>query len=229
MGAFTHTRRAGFALASLLISAGGGSAVAQSLTAITTAQSAYDWSGFYLGTQFGWGWSDQHVEDITGLDGEVGLNGGFFGPVLGIQKQWNNFVLGAEVEANWSDIDGQDSLPGAPGRTFGGIEVFGSAGARIGYAWNRFLIFATAGLSGAETANEERIGPSRSDDHDASFGWMAGAGIDYGVTDNLVLGILYRHYDFGEFDYQMGFLPDRSGSVDLDTITGHVIVKFGSF
>ena len=206
----------------------GGPAGAQNLTPITAVQSVYDWSGFYLGTQAGWGWSDQHVEDSVGLDGEVGLNGGFFGPVLGVQKQWNSFVLGAEVEANWSDIDGQDSLPGAPGRTFGNIEIFGSAGARVGYAWNRFLIFATAGLSGAETASEERVGPAKSDDHAASFGWMAGAGIDYAVTENLVVGVLYRHYDFGEFDYQMGFLPDRTGSVDLDTITGHLIVKFGS-
>lgn len=220
--------RALFHVAAVLTMTSGGPAGAQDLIPITAVQSAYDWSGFYLGTQFGWGWSDQNIEDGAGLDGEVGLNGGFFGPVMGIQKQWNGFVLGAEIEANWSDIDGQDSLPGGPGRTFGNIEIFGSAGARIGYAWDRFLIFATAGVSGAETASEERVGPAKSDDHDASFGWMAGAGIDYAVTNNLVLGILYRHYDFGEFDYQMGFLPDRSGSVDLDTITGHVIVRFGT-
>jgi outer membrane immunogenic protein len=217
--------RSVFRIIGVLTIMSAGSATAQNLTA---AQSVYDWSGFYLGIQSGWGWSDQDVEDSTGLDGTLGLNGGFFGPVFGIQKQWNSFVVGAEVEANWSDIDGQDSLPGGPGRTFGNIEIFGSAGAKVGYIWNRLLVFATAGLSGAETASEERVGPAKSDDHAASFGWMAGAGIDYAVTDNLVLGILYRHYDFGDFNYQMGFLPDRSGTVDLDTITGHVIVKFGN-
>ena len=121
-------------------------AAAQPVTSLTDGRSVYDWSGFYIGHQFGWGWSDQHVEDNTGLDGEVGLNGGFFGPIAGFQKQWNNVVVGAEVEVNWSDIDGQDTLPGAPGRTFGNIEIFGSAGVKVGYAWDRFLLYGTAGI-----------------------------------------------------------------------------------
>ncbi len=200
---------------------------AQTLTSLNDARSVYDWSGFYIGHQFGWGWADQHVEDNAGLDGEVSLNGGFFGPIAGLQKQWNNFVLGAEVEANWSDIDGQDTVPGAPGRTFGNIEIFGSAGLKVGYAWDRLLLYGTAGVAGAETASQERNGPASSDDHDASFGWMAGAGVDYALTENVILGLLYRHYDLGKPDYDMGFLPNRSGDVDLDTVTGHLIVKFG--
>lgn len=212
------------ALASVALAA---PAAAQTFTPLTDARSAYDWSGFYIGHQFGWGWAEQHVEDNTGLNGEVGLDGGFFGPIAGIQKQWNNFVVGAEVEVNWSDIDGQDTLPGAPGRTFGNIEIFGSAGLKVGYAWDRLLLYGTAGLAGAETGSEERVGPASSEDHDASFGWMAGAGVDYGLTENVILGLLYRHYDLGESDYNMGFLPDRSGEVDLDTITGHLIVRFG--
>lgn len=201
---------------------------AQILTPLTDSRSVYDWSGFYIGHQFGWGWADQRVEDNAGLDGEVGLDGGFFGPIAGIQKQWNNFVIGAEVEVNWSDIDGQDTLPGAPGRTFGNIEIFGSAGIKFGYAWNRLLLFGTAGLAGAETGSEERNGPAVSGDHDASFGWMAGVGLDYALTENVILGILYRHYDLGEPDYEMGFLPDRAGDIDLDTVAGHLIVKFGN-
>jgi outer membrane immunogenic protein len=211
-------------IASLAIN---GPAEAQALTALSDSRSVYDWSGFYIGHQFGWGWADQHVEDNAGLDGEVGLDGGFFGPIAGVQVQWNNFVLGGEVEVNWSDIDGQDTLPGAPGRTFGNIEIFGSAGVKVGYAWDRFLLFGTAGLAGAETGSEERNGPAVSEDHDASFGWMAGVGIDYALTERVILGLLYRHYDFGDPEYDLGFLPDRTGAVDLDTVTGHVIVKFG--
>jgi outer membrane immunogenic protein len=200
---------------------------AQAQVSLTKSRSVYDWSGFYVGHQFGWGWADQHVEDNTGLDGEVGLNGAFFGPIAGFQKQWNNFVLGVEVEANWSDIDGQDTLPGATGRTFGNIEIFGSAGVKAGYAWNRLMLFGTAGLSGAETGSEERNGPAASEDHDASFGWMAGAGIDYALTESVILGVLYRHYDLGDPQYDMGFIPNRAGDLDLDTVTGHLIVKFG--
>ena len=56
---------------------------------------------------------------------------------------------------------------------------------------------------------------------------MAGAGVDYALTENIILGLLYRHYDLGEPDYDFGFLPDRSGDVDLDTVAGHLIVKLG--
>jgi outer membrane immunogenic protein len=210
----------------LLISTSAAAAEAQSLT---DSRSAYDWSGFYIGTQAGWGWADQRLEDGAGLDDELGLDGGFFGPVIGYQKQFNNWVIGAEVEANWSDIDGQDSLTGAVGRTFGGVEVFGSAGAKVGFAWDRALLYATGGLSGAETDSLQRNGPLSSDDHDASFGWMAGAGVDFAVTPNIILGLQYRHYDFGEADFEMGFVPDRTGETDLDTVSGHVAFKLNGF
>lgn len=202
-------------------------AAAQTFAPLTAPDSAYDWTGFYIGHQFGWGWANQHIEDNVALDGDVDLNGGFFGPIVGVQKQWNNFVLGAEVEVNWSDIDGQDTVAGAAGRTFGGVEIFGSAGVKLGYAWNRALIYATGGVSGAETETLLRNGPNSFEDHAASFGWMAGAGVDFALTENIILGLQYRHYDFGEADFDMGFIPDRTGETDLDTVSGHFIVKFG--
>jgi outer membrane immunogenic protein len=212
----------------ILLSATAFPACAQTLDPLTDAQSAYSWSGFYIGTQGGWGWADQDLEDAAGLDGTVELNGAFFGPLAGFQKQWdNNFVLGAEIEANWSDIDGQDSLPGAVGRTFGAVEIFGSIGLKAGYAWNRFLVYGSGGLAGAETESLQRNGPLSSSDHAVSFGWMGGVGVDYALTDQIILGLQYRHYDLGEADYDMGFLPDRTGEVDLDTISGHFTVRFG--
>ena len=60
-----------------------------------------------------------------------------------------------------------------------------------------------------------------------SFGWMAGAGIDYAITPQIIAGIRYRHYDFGDADYIMGFVPDRSGETDMDTVSGHVSFKLG--
>lgn len=198
---------------------------AQDFNPLSASTSAYDWSGLYLGTQMGWGWATQHLEDNVALNGDLDLNGGFFGPVIGYQKQFNNWVVGAEVEANWSDIDGQDTLSGAAGRTFGGVEIFGSAGVKLGFGWNRVLLYATGGVSGAERDSLLRNGPLSSDDHAASLGWMAGAGVDYAVTPNIIIGLQYRHYDFGEADLEMGFLPDRTDETDLDTVAGHVVFK----
>jgi outer membrane immunogenic protein len=213
-------------LSSALLIATVSAAGAQDFNPLSAPTSAYDWSGFYLSVQGGWGWADQHLEDGAGLDDELALNGGFFGPVIGYQKQFNNWVIGAEVEANWSDIDGQDSLSGAVGRTFGGVEIFGSAGAKLGFGWNRALLYATGGVSGAETDTLQRNGPASDEDHAASFGWMAGAGVDFALRPNVVLGLQYRHYDFGEGDFdELGFVPTRTGQTDLDTVSGHLSLK----
>jgi opacity protein-like surface antigen len=56
---------------------------------------------------------------------------------------------------------------------------------------------------------------------------MAGVGIDFALTDQILLGLQYRHYDLGEAEYDMGFLPDREGEVDLDTVSGRFTVRFG--
>jgi outer membrane immunogenic protein len=218
------------AAAAIVLTTAGLAGSAQAFEPLAYPASAYDWTGFYLGTQFGWGWADQHIKDDVALDATVALNGGFFGPVFGVQKQWNNFVVGAEVEVNWSDIDGQDTVPGAVGRTFGDVEIFGSLGLKLGYAWNRFLVYGTAGVSGAERETLLRNGPMSTADHAASIGWMAGAGVDYALTQNLILGLQYRHYDFGEGDYdEIGFIPKRKGETDQDVIAGKITVKFGGF
>ena len=52
-------------------------------------------------------------------------------------------------------------------------------------------------------------------------------GVDYALTDQIVVGLQYRHYDLGEADYDMGFIPDRSGEIDLDTVSGRFTVRFG--
>jgi len=194
---------------------------------ITDPRTAYDWSGFYIAHQLGWGWASMNLDDGIALDTDVDLNGAFFGGVLGLQKQWDWLVLGAEVEANWSDIDGKKSGAGIVGTVFGNIEIFGSAGVKAGVAWERFLFYGTGGIAGAEFGTEQRSGPASTGDHEASFGWMGGAGIDFAVTDNIIVGMQYRHYDFGKADFDMGFATDRTGDVNLDTISGHFVVKFG--
>ena len=43
------------------------------------------------------------------------------------------------------------------------------------------------------------------------FGWAAGGGLDYKLTQNLILGAEYLHYDFGK----VGFSLNNSGGVSL--------------
>ena len=69
-----------FALPALVLASFGSPVQAQDLEALNDARSVYDWSALYIGNEFAEDLASQSPEDNAGLDGEVSLNGGFFGP-----------------------------------------------------------------------------------------------------------------------------------------------------
>lgn len=64
------------------------------------------------------------------------------------------------------------------------------------------------------------------------FGWAAGAGADWKIGDNLMLGLLYLHYDLGKTPSQnpsngsIGLFP--SADVTVDTVTARLNWLFAS-
>lgn len=108
----------------------------------------YDWSGFYVGLQGGYSWADTgYYLDIppdTTSGQEFELKGGVFGAHVGYNWQWGSFVLGAEGDFEWSGLEGDD---GDAGGTTDVLEANyqGSVRARLGYAFDRLLIYGTAG------------------------------------------------------------------------------------
>src|SRR5262245_4505512 len=137
---------------------------------------AYNWSGFYLGVHAGYTFAED--EDITttgqaqanvtnvaigarparvglGRDGFIG--GGQMGYNWQVSPNW---VFGLEADISYVDVrlDGTVvgiSSAGAPlNNTFRTrMEYFGTVRGRIGYAWDRTLLYATGGLAYAEIEN----------------------------------------------------------------------------
>jgi outer membrane immunogenic protein len=81
---------------------------------------------------------------------------------------------------------------------------------RIGYAFDRLLIFGTGGAayrfsydygdpSVASTSGVVTYYPNIN--HRNAWGWVAGGGVEYAVTDNLFLKVDYLHMDFGGSTY----------------------------
>ena len=195
--------------------------------------STYNWTGFYIGPQGGWGWGESDIDDngLTALDDTVDIDGFFVGGLAGAQWQWNWAVLGVEAEGNWSDIDGEEDLGGIVGGNFinSEIEWFGSVSGKLGVAWNRVLLYGTGGVSFAEIETGQRV-PGLGlafNDSETYVGWTAGGGVDFAATNHLILGVQYRFYDFGEEDFTppAPFTP-RDQETDLHTISGHVTWKF---
>jgi outer membrane immunogenic protein len=143
----------------------------------------FSWTGFYLGANAGYGWSNGSGNMLTGGVGDTfTASGNAFvgGGQLGYNYQFGGgFVLGVEA-------DFQGAF-GSGGRLTDGLGLinatvtdpwFGTVRGRLGYAWDRVLLYGTGGLVyGDGTAN----GTSGvAFNNSATYlTWTAGAGAEW--------------------------------------------------
>lgn len=181
-----------------------------------------NWSGFYLGLHGGYGWADLDDADV-GLDFEdADLEGGIFGGQIGVNWQWNMFVLGVEADASWTGLEDEgDFAPLDPGLETASYDWLASVRGRLGLGWDRFMVYGTGGVGFTDLDIEGFAG-----DDEVDIGWVAGGGGEFLVTDNVSVGVEYLHYEFDD-----AFDPDTPGEAfgsDVDVIRGRVNVKFNS-
>ena len=172
---------------------------------------AYNWTGFYIGVQGGYGWGDTHHFQGNADTGDFRIKGATFGGTAGYNFQFNAIVIGVEADYSWSGIDGNVSSPvgtfgcGAPGVDTCLTEVkhFGTVRGRAGFAVNQFLIYGTGGWAyGRIHAGIEPIGiPLGASGTRNRSGWTAGGGVEYGFTPNVSVKLEYLYVDFGDFFY----------------------------
>jgi outer membrane immunogenic protein len=153
-----------------------------------------DWSGFYLGIHGGYGWS--RVD--TGL-ASVDVDGWLGGGHIGVQRQFDRWVLGLEASFSFGELDGHRTLDigGAPLRLEAAVSDLLLITGRLGYAWDDRLLYVKAGYAAADveaavtflgTTNEVR---ARLD------GWTAGIGLERMVTPNIIIGLEYNYIELG--------------------------------
>jgi outer membrane immunogenic protein len=183
----------------------------------------YDWSGAYIGFNAGSTWSkvDQHFPQPAGFGGfgpgnvrdfSTSPSDGIFGFHAGAQWQWGAWVLGAEAALSGCfnecrSASGIVSPPGIAPNTFFEHKITNlfTVGPRLGYAWDRLMIFATGGWASANLKSSDcslttgLCGQTRFDGQARSAGWYVGGGFDYmvhkGPLVDVLLGVEYQHYD----------------------------------
>jgi outer membrane immunogenic protein len=240
-----------------------GAAQAADLYVKAPVAAVYDWSGIYVGANAGWGWGDAKWGDPGGFFNPGGLGsftthptGALAGGQIGINKQYGNWVWGAEVTGDWANL--KESQTGPLGVTIPTFPPFATTDiwttklhdletltGRFGYAVNNWLFYAKSGgatgvVNVTAVAGPSPVNPPASigatfSQSQRLWGGTVGAGIEYGLAPNWVLGV---EYDFtrlfpGQFT---GRAVNGNGSAsvsfgaasafDVQSVLGRVSYKF---
>src|SRR5579872_1675759 len=198
----------------------------------------YNWTGFYIGATAGVAWTtaDVSLNPVNGAVsnyrpqdlgpiaalGSQNISGtnAIFGGKIGYNQQFKAWLLG--IEADFSSFHFNKSVT-ATGNPFPGFAAgtatfntnvssdwLATIRPRIGYAFDRALVYATGGVAFGKVSftnteqefsfNGTGFGNEASSASQIRVGWAAGAGFDYALTPNWILSAEYLHVDLGSIN-----------------------------
>jgi outer membrane immunogenic protein len=201
----------------------------------------YDWSGFYIGANGGWGSSRDSWNSVApfavGSEGSHNGNGGTIGGQVGYRWQAGTWVFGVEAQGNWADFKGSNAStlfgPGFVNNSK--TNAFGLFTGQVGYAANNFLLYVKGGA--AVTSNSYRINTAAgalagTTGDDTRWGGAIGVGAEYAFAPNWSVGLEYDHLFMQDKTYNfttpagLAFGSDRIRQ-DVDLVTARLNYKFG--
>lgn len=208
----------------------------------------YNWSGFYVGGNIGHAFSTIDTDaTLNGIGApshfgpfsfahsdQLKFRGTLGGAQIGFNWQASpNWVWGVEADWQASDQKGSVSYSDAyaqsrPGLTSAGsaatsyntkLSWFGTLRGRVGFAWDRLLVYATAGFAYGQvtlagvtedngyTQTSGLLAPPRPFGAAAGFstskvntGWTAGAGVEGALVNTWSWKAEYLYLDLGSLD-----------------------------
>jgi outer membrane immunogenic protein len=170
------------------------------------AAPAMNWTGFWIGGHVGYTWGEG--KSSTAGDPVVDFDGVSAGVALGYDWHLpNNFVLGAFVSVPFFGPD-QTYNPVPAIAITAEMNWAVVVGGRVGYALGRVMPYGFAGVVFGEGELTSAAFPAVNQTQ-SHTGWTAGAGIDYALTPNWIVGARYAYVDTGRETYT-GFVPARS-------------------
>jgi outer membrane immunogenic protein len=203
----------------------------------------YDWTGFYVGVNGGWGSSRKTWDDVTGgafvPEGSHDATGGTVGGQIGYRWQASQWVFGLEAQGNWADFHGRNVSPNIA--TFTNdtrVDAFGLFTGQVGVAFNNALLYVRGGA--AVTSDRYRtfvtgtgvLAANTVDD--TRWGAVVGVGLEYGFAPNWSVGINYDHMFMQNRTYNFTvagapatpFATDRIRQ-DVDLVTARINYRWG--
>jgi outer membrane immunogenic protein len=207
----------------------------------------YDWSGFYIGLNGGWGSSHKcwDINNVLGVavpltaEGCHDATGGTAGGQVGYRFQSAAWVFGLEAQGNWADFRGSNaSLLGAVTSNRSKIDAFGLFTGQIGYSWNTFLLYVKGGAAVTHDKYEgfTTVGNVVFDQSsETRWGGTVGVGGEYAFSPNWSAAIEYDHLFMGNRDNTFFATVAPVGALsrtdrikqDVDLVTVRVNYRWG--
>jgi outer membrane immunogenic protein len=160
----------------------------------------YDWSGFYTGMTLGAAKSLGLLE-LDELGGGEPLPDSVIIPALGptgglhagFNLQSGNFIYGLEGQASWVSLEGIYNDDGIDAEA--SLTALLSLRARLGVAFDRMMIYSTAGIAaGNSSFNVDAGKGSPASASGTVAGGIVGIGAEYAVNDNISLRAEGKYY-----------------------------------
>jgi len=205
----------------------------------------YDWTGFYIGANGGWGqshncWDFVDPVGVITANGCRDRSGGLVGGQIGYRWQASQWVFGLEAQGDWADLSNTRRsilFPDFATRTkTDGIGLFTG---QIGYAWNAALLYVKGGA--AVTSNRASIldtltGIELASASATRWGGVVGVGFEYGFAPNWSVGLEYDHLFMGNANNTFSIVnPVNAAFVnnritqDVDMVTLRFNYRFGGY
>ena len=159
------------------------------------AAAPINWGGFYVGVNGGYGFGKSNWSAAAGSVGSFNTSGVLVGGTVGLNLQASDFVFGVEGDGDWTNLNGGSSNGYCSGLCETKSEWLGTARIRVGYTFNRILVYGTGGVAFGDI--QTGFNPPAIFDSSISVGWTAGAGIEYAFAQNWSAKIEYLYVDLG--------------------------------
>jgi outer membrane immunogenic protein len=183
---------------------------------------AWSWTGFYVGANVGGGFG-RDTDTVTAVLPGIGTaygkarsdtSGVIGGGQIGYNWQVGKIVLGVEADIDGSSQKSSGTIPCPVGGCGGviasatandSLQDFGTFRGRVGYAFDRWLVYGTGGTSWQSvkesySVSAAGVGVPLFSSTTTHFGYAAGAGVEAMLWDShWIGGVEYLYLDSGTF------------------------------
>ena len=183
----------------------------------------YNWSGFYIGGNFGGAWTSGNL-NIPGNNFYGGLTEFIGGVQAGYNVQAGHFLFGAEGDFDWATFN----HPTLAVPTLGSVSQhwIGTAAARVGVVEDRWLVYGKLGGGWVNsTAESNAIGQTWSGSS-TKDGWLVGGGLEYGFKPHWTISLQYDFLSLA--NWNSATVPSVALNRDVQMVKAGINYKFES-